>query len=265
MTKSLKVCRACFLGGGIGTLSALQINGYFWWLGMLIGGLIGYLSYESRTVLMVFSKTWKNVVGRKPYKENLNAFLKMWWYWVNIAWTLSLVLVVVLCGLTRGDVVKELVRIMLIMVPFSSIVAVASLFDKNTENLKEEMEISIHRLYKRFNPISFFFWNLPKWFSVTTICLAKGLFYIISRTPVFIGEVTPIIGCLIKTVFIMIHSDIRLLCGIDAAIGAIIGYLTGDVIIGAIAGGMFGVLNYEIISKRILHLNVSKPKTPKKP
>ncbi len=38
------------------------------------------------------------------------------------------------------------------------------------------------------------------------------------------------------------------------AIGASIGYFSGNALIGALAGGVFGVLNYEILSKRILHL-----------
>ncbi|OGZ36037.1 MAG: hypothetical protein A2V60_01840 [Candidatus Portnoybacteria bacterium RIFCSPHIGHO2_01_FULL_39_19] len=66
----------------------------------------------------------------------------------------------------------------------------------------------------------------------------------------------------IKTIFITIHSEIRLLCGVDAAIGTAIGYFAGNAIIGAIAGGLFGLLNYEVVSRRILRL-VPVKATPK--
>lgn len=57
-----------------------------------------------------------------------------------------------------------------------------------------------------------------------------------------------------KYLFILIHSDIRLLCGVDAAVGATIGYFSGSAIIGAVSGGVLGVINYELISKRVLGL-----------
>jgi len=59
-------------------------------------------------------------------------------------------------------------------------------------------------------------------------------------------------------VFIIIHSEIRLLCGVDAVIGAAAGYFTGSAIIGALAGGLIGVINYEIVSRRVLHLVPTK-------
>ena len=54
----------------------------------------------------------------------------------------------------------------------------------------------------------------------------------------------------------LIHSDIRLLCGTDAAIGAVVGFLFGYAIVGAIIGGFLGVLNYELVSKRLLRVSM---------
>ena len=66
------------------------------------------------------------------------------------------------------------------------------------------------------------------------------------------------IGLFVKTVFILIHSEERLLCMIDAVIGAGIGYSFESALIGALVGGIIGVLNFEILSKRILHLVPAK-------
>ena len=49
-----------------------------------------------------------------------------------------------------------------------------------------------------------------------------------------------------------IHSEMRLLCGIDAMIGTAIGYFAGSVIVGALAGGLFGVFNYAVITELCL-------------
>jgi hypothetical protein len=57
---------------------------------------------------------------------------------------------------------------------------------------------------------------------------------------------------------IFIHSEIRIICLADAAIGAGIGYWYGPPIIGGIIGGVSGVLNYWIVSIKILKL---KPKS----
>ena len=58
----------------------------------------------------------------------------------------------------------------------------------------------------------------------------------------------------IKYLFIMIHSDLRLLCGIDTAIGTITGYLGDNALIGATVGDALDTINLEIISKRWLKL-----------
>ncbi len=62
-------------------------------------------------------------------------------------------------------------------------------------------------------------------------------------------------GRLVKTVFILIHSNERLLCMVDAAIGVAVFHFTGNnIFLGMLAGGALGVINYEIISVRLLKL-----------
>lgn len=58
--------------------------------------------------------------------------------------------------------------------------------------------------------------------------------------------------------FRLIHSDLRLLCGCDATIGAVIGYAIGNALLGAVAGGLIGWLNYEFVSVRWLKLIPAK-------
>lgn len=58
--------------------------------------------------------------------------------------------------------------------------------------------------------------------------------------------------------FRLIHSDRRLLVATDAAIGTFVAWYLGNPVIGAIAGGALGWINFELVSVRWLKL-VPKP------
>ena len=58
------------------------------------------------------------------------------------------------------------------------------------------------------------------------------------------------VGFFLWKFFKIIHSDIRLLCLVDAAIGATVGYFYGNPLLGAAIGGPLGWLNFELVSKR---------------
>ena len=50
-----RIFLACFFGAFIGTLIAEEL-GYFWILGALSGGLVGYLTYNIREVISAIPK-----------------------------------------------------------------------------------------------------------------------------------------------------------------------------------------------------------------
>ena len=59
--RTLKIFIACALGAGIGSLIALEMHKYFWWIGLLVGGFVGYLSYESKKVVEASKKAMQSV------------------------------------------------------------------------------------------------------------------------------------------------------------------------------------------------------------
>jgi hypothetical protein len=59
-------------------------------------------------------------------------------------------------------------------------------------------------------------------------------------------------------VFVYIHSTRRTICFVDSTIGAVVGYCSGSAIIGALVGGMLGILNYELVTVRWLKLAPAK-------
>ena len=50
----------------------------------------------------------------------------------------------------------------------------------------------------------------------------------------------------LKSLFVLIHSEVRVLCALDSAVGATIGYFAGNAFVGALAGGLLGVFHYEL-------------------
>ena len=52
--------------------------------------------------------------------------------------------------------------------------------------------------------------------------------------------------------FIRIHSDRRLISGVDALLGSAIGYFAGSAAVGALSGGILGIVNYAMITERWL-------------
>ena len=223
MKKSLKVFLACFLGGGIGTLTALQINGYFWWLGLLVGGLVGYLFYEFKKVLQAIPKAYRAVTRIQFYPRNFGKSLLG-----GLSMTLWLVSIFGLFGLTTTNTAN----LVMLLIAFSSLATFAGLLTGFVFGFQKKISKEDKKIVEgfwRYNILFVCFYHLPIW-------TVKGIIYLVSRTPKFIWKVIVALGKaiiiltrFIKTLFIMIHSEIRLLCGIDAMIGAVIGYFAGSV------------------------------------
>lgn len=275
MTESLKIFVACFLGAGIGTLTALEINGYFWWFGLLIGGFVGYISYEFRLVLRACKNAWKAIIGIRITKEQWRSF-GQWWIAILIAlagcismiasYTILVVISLPIAqksgffGFIFGGLI---VTGGVIAFAITSFLLIGVIVGELAEISREEL-VNVARYLIYYNPLRVCFLTIPK-------LLFQSTKWLYINTPKYLPKVITAIWSImtivvvityrfVKHVFIEIHSDKRLLVGIDSAIGAIIGFFAGNVLIGAISGGVFGVLNYEILSKRILHLVPSKPK-----
>lgn len=250
---ALKIFFSCALGAGIGAMVALELNQYFWWIGILVGGLIGYLSYEFKAVIAAIGQTWRQLIAWRPDKELLKLRIRFCW-WLSLA-VIGMILIPVYLFCYSMIILfpsEEVVEIggfistcLIITAFFCFLLSIAALLDLYQKDMKKCIPF-----LRRANPIFVYFYWLP-----------KGILWCLKKTPVVVPVIIRgirkgfvIIGRFIKTVFILIHSEIRLLCGIDAAFGAGIGYFSGSVLIGMLIGGVVGVINYEVVSKRLLHL-----------
>lgn len=244
----LKIFLACALGAFTGSLVALSVHPYLWWVGLIGGGLVGYLSYEFREVVAAIQTAWLEIVGYKPSWKDLTRQL-----WVGFAFLTTFATVVsVAVGWAlllsffdhRGDSLA-----LLFVAIFGFLFGVVALSPARRwcemESLSRQ---EAKRIVLLVNPLSMLvYW--PMW--------------TLWRTSVVLRRVIPLIPSLFTkaaggvrlfstTVFRLVHSDLRLLCGIDAAIGTVVGYFTGNALIGALAGGVFGLLNYQVVSVWLL-------------
>lgn len=120
-------------------------------------------------------------------------------------------------------------------------------------------------LYWAFRGI---FWLVKKAFE-KAFCFANWLVDRTLDTPDFVisatrklGLVALFVGILIavfcSSVFMFIHSERRTTCFVAAAIGATIGYFANNAIVGAVAGGLIGLAEYQLIAVKWLKI---KPRT----
>jgi len=245
---NLKIFLACALGAGVGTSVALSVSVYFWWIGMIVGGFVGYLSYEFKAVVRAGRQAWQSVVRWRQSME-LKAAIKFFFWFYLLASSASISLILPLFLLLELEMkLSSFILLVALVIAGGSIFATSliildMILDSTTEEILKEKERTRLWLRKFVNPVSVYFYWLP-----------RGVYFggkrLIQKSPIAIITFFRFI----KTVFVLIHSEIRLLCGVDAAIGTVIGYFSDHVLIGAIAGGIIGVLNFELISKRLFHI-----------
>ncbi len=240
MNRTLKIFLSCASGAGIGAFVALQLNQYLWWIGMLVGGLVGYFSYEFKAVLQAIPKAYKRAKGLMPDKEFILSVVYLILFFVS--WIFPLLALATFWPriYARAHFFPILTLAWLTSMTFSLAYVSFTIVSLSKSKKYDKMSERGKALFYFGNPVSFAFY-----------LLLKEIFQCIIRIPNFLC----FMGRFIKQAFLLIHSDIRLLCGIDAAIGAGVGYFAGNAIVGAVAGGIFGVINYKIISQKILKLH----------
>ena len=260
MNKTLKVLLTCLISSGIGTFIALSVNSWFWWTGALAGGVIGYLSYEFKKVIQAIPKAWRSVSSWKPDREYWIGVPLFFLFLSSIAFSFS-VFVGFLMFLGSYDL-QVLLWIFyghdvwhFAILGFLVIALVASFIVVGEHNLTNR-EVALNAIC--FSP--------P--------CLALELLILIVYILGVIGlgswknkHKIPIaiktLGRFFRKLFLLIHSEIRLLCAVDSMFGVIAGYLISQayslnflmsVLTGMIAGAVFGLLHYQILSVKILKL-----------
>jgi len=234
-----KIFVASGFGAWIGTLVALSTN-QMWWIGTIIGAVIGYLTYEFKEVLRAIKIVWKTTIRIRPDWKSWKLLIKHF-FWLYI-FTLNLVPIGLAIAVLSEEKFNKVPAILSLMCQACLGVTVFVFFLSVSEMKTRSKDIVIEniKMFRSLTPFHVYLIYIPK------------IFYFLYRKGI------PASVAFIKKVIVLIHSDIRLLCGFNAAIGTGIGYFAGSAIIGMLFGGFIGILNYELISKKVLHLSPKK-------
>ena len=256
-----KIFVACFLGAFIGAFVALQINPVLWWIGMLAGALVGYVSYEFEVLIRAISRSFIATFKWRPNKSFWRAYFSTGFGVMGLFHSIfAFLLLYILIASEPSPSMKlptsqELLQIFwAIVVSHVCLIFMGGSFAMDTLGKNSEGIYSAGASYGKTNPVTIIFWYLP-----------RGTWFVIKRLPKILGVVFEL--CIFVIVsgshavvagFKLVHSDIRLLCACDAAIGTIIGSFSGNAMIGGITGGILGVLDYELVSKRLLRIEARR-------
>ena len=252
MNKTIRIALACFLGAALGTILSLRFSGRFVWLGILLGGLMGYLAYDFRRVCCAFRTAWNRMCEEfsskaQKFPSDSGLMKKLESVCEELSEALfrmvCIVVPVLVLGLTWTLPINLSVeprdRVDLGDILFASFVfgMVGVCLVGSTHQKDNSIKTVIKKACLWCNPFSICFLLVPAIF----IVLAR-------KTP------DRIVLRFVARIFRLIHSDIRLLCMTDAVIGALVGYGYESPIIGGLVGAVVGVLNYRLVSIRWLKL-----------
>lgn len=217
-----KIFTACFLGAMIGALTGINL-GIGWFGGGVVGFVVGYITYDFRrvtsTTRMVAGEVYDELVNWKPDRQRWIATVMYLLATVRLGFTVALPLELWMWW--RGS---EFGSILIIGVLIPMLFLLVSSLELDRVESTGELRF-MTRMIPAQNPIKFWLWTAPKWIIMLSIRIITLIFGIIKRIPRFVIGVLQII-----------HSDIRLLCATDAAIGAVVGSIFGSAILGALVG-----------------------------
>jgi len=270
MSSKFKILLSCLIGSGIGTFIALSVNSWFWWTGCLAGGLIGYLSFNFKNVIRAIPNAYKAIDNRKA--DLLEAVLILVFFSLPIGYAIIFNYLVESFLPVMGMKIIFLEGLCYIFLSMGALAIVEKL-------LKDGLDIEIFgsRTQSR-HLMRFIFICSPLGLALEIIVfLAFFVYYLyyalynlfygiyIFVKYLILGVLSMPIICwkILKQLFLLIHSEIRLLCAIDSLVGVVAGYiisqayslnlLTG-VMIGMAVGALLGLANYQIFSVWILKL-----------
>ncbi len=237
MKDANKVGTACGFGGLIGTLIALQF-GHVWWLtvlGLVVGGVVGYLTYEFKTVLSSARKVFEDIYNFKINWRKTGSVVG-----IGSLYFLGLPITVIGIFLSTGIILRVpnpdlynpcMLGITLLLWLLSAMLS----YDDTLDN--------VIIFVKRTNPMSIIYYTIKYTF--------VSIWWVLSRIPTFVWNV-----------IIRIHSEKRTICFVDSVLGTLfgvaVGYYTNTVniacVAGAVSGYLLGIVNYQIVSVRWLKL-----------
>lgn len=265
----LSIALACAFGALIGTLTALEISTRFeygsnlWAIGALVGGIAAYVAIDFRHFCAGVAHSYRRTIAWRPYG--------LWWKTLAVmsgSITVIYSSIVGVGGVAIAYFSDNPMQVLVDTLWFALSVSVMGagigwlMTGSGSSGAKDAADRE-----QRLRSLAEMGWSFMLWGNPigATLAAIRGLKWVAARTPSAIARAVPAIinggrrtastiAQFVAGIFVYVHSQRRTICFVDATIGAAIGYSFGSAIIGAIAGALLGVLNYEIVSVRLLRL-----------
>jgi len=263
----IAVTAGAFIGAMVGlNLSEVLTYGIIGLpVGMVVGGLVGYVVYDFKTVVSAVPIAWEKTCLIAQWRPP-----KIDWQKVKLAWRFAcaegirfftlvitfawpLLFLVYLGGsvsFLRASLVVVLVTLSVFMTLVVMMFLLLCIFFIGCGVSKEELMLSCEEACQKSRHVMRY-WN-PVVVCVYWVPVGIYTFICLYVWPMLLF-VLYFAGCM----FYEVHDDIRLLCMVDGAIFAGVGWCTGGAIsavVAAVIGGLFGLLNYHVVSIRVLKL-----------
>jgi len=252
MNTEKRIVIACFIGAALGAVTALQLH-YFWWVGIIVGGVTGYLAYGFRDVIRAIRIAWasRDNAG-EGFKAGLRGALRFLGVFACIVCCAASVLALSIGALMSLVVPAEAPATWQAPAESAAPAALPALFwllaTAGVLLPLVALSVCILRSENKATACK----------NALACLLATPLLLPITLVVTFAWAVIPRAGRLLYNVarhaFILIHSEVRLLCLTDSLLGALAGYACGHALVGGLIGAALGWVNYRYVSVKWLKL-----------
>jgi len=255
--ESIRIFVVCSVGAFVGSVIALQMHQMFWWVGAAVGAFVAYLGYNIEEVIAAIPVAYRRTISWRPNHEFWplwrHAFMFMFNLGVNAAVGFGLVAAFSYAFWEVHSPANYRLLVQLEWIIFLSSIGTGSV-------LGLTIACTARASYPMTNPNVFrlYLWMLPRG-------IVFGLWWLITHSPNgarkamgFVSSVAKLAKTFVVEFFCLIHSELRLLCAVDVALGTAVGYFFGNPLVGGVAGGVLGVVNYEIFTVRVMKLAGAK-------
>lgn len=270
MSESFRSFIAGALGALVGSLVALEVSPTFWWIGMVVGGLIGYVGYAPITAWRVFKRVAQEVLAECTFERCKGLGKGIATVVIVAAYIVAVVVPfwfsAAYCSHDlAGQVDDTLVKTFMFGVYYLGVIFfTAKICALPVTNWVDEVSNWIGNSstvvkVALLNPVSVTLLVIPLIPVCCLILLVATICYFIFEAgcevwdalSVFMREILPL-------AFARMHSDSRLLVGLAAALGSVSGFFSGSVLVGVTAGGFVGLLDVAFLRKRLLEWAAQK-------
>jgi hypothetical protein len=266
------VALACFVGSFFGgaiareIAASFELGAYFIWLGVVYGAVIGWSTYRLGTVWSAVKQVAKKMIMWRPdYKfwryvwhdflQIQNAVLSVAIFICSLFWIWALIK-----GIPKENIFGAWFALFFIAFIIEGII-LTDRFESYSVVTYEPLNLNP----KRYNPFTIHF-HVVYWFGWSILTIIKYIYRWVKED--MFKQITTVskFGCtFLWRVFVLIHSRERTICAVDSAVGSIIAYSFGyglaGLLVGATAGALLGLVNYELVSVRWLKLLPAESKS----